>query len=150
MAATKCNNCGAQIPKGAAFCPGCGAPKAVEKPAPQPAQTQPMAAAPAPQTGPKGPDPILALINTLSTQVVMFMMIFLGIIIACIGGLIFLFASDITMYRVGIILNVLGCLFIGMFLLLGGIGNKDYDKFVRLGMILGGALTIVFSMSIAA
>ena len=32
MAAIKCVKCGANIPKGARFCPACGAPKAEEQP----------------------------------------------------------------------------------------------------------------------
>jgi hypothetical protein len=77
-------------------------------------------------------------------------MIFIGILIACIGGLIYTFSNNINMFRAGLILNVLGSLMIGSFLLIGGMQNKNYDKFVRLGMIVGGVLIITFSISIPA
>jgi hypothetical protein len=149
MAAMKCKNCGAQIPVKAEFCPGCGAPKAEAQPAQQPAQAQPMTA-PATQSGPQKPNQLLAIIDMLSTEMIMYLMIFIGLLIACIGGLIFTYANNINMSRGGLIVNVLGCLIIGSFLLIAGMQNKNYDKFVRLGMIVGGALIILFSVSLPA
>ena len=149
MATIKCKNCGAQIPVKAEFCPGCGAPKAEAKPAQQPVQAQPMIA-PATQSGSPKPNQLLAIIDMLSTEMIMYLMIFIGLLIACIGGLIFTYANNINMSRGGLIVNVLGCLIIGSFLLIGGMQNKNYDKFVRLGMILGGAIMVTWTISIPA
>jgi RNA polymerase subunit RPABC4/transcription elongation factor Spt4 len=149
MVETKCKNCGAKIPDGAQFCPGCGTPKAVEKPKQQATQTQP-ATAPVAQRGTPGQNPILAIVNMLSSEMMMYLLIFIGLLIACIGGLINTFSNSINMNRAGLILNVLGCLMIGVSLLIAGMQNKNYDKYVRLGMILGGALIITFSLSLPA
>lgn len=150
MAAIKCVKCGANIPNGARFCPACGAPKAEEQPAPQPEQPQQSASKPAPKPEPKVSKSIPELIDSIFSETNMFVMIFLGILIACIGGLIFTFGGSITTIRIGTIINVLGCLIIGLFLLIGGISIKSYEKFVKLGMILGGAIMITWSLSIPA
>ena len=105
---------------------------------------------PVTQRGNPGPNQILAIINMLSSEMIMYLMIFIGVLIACIGGLINTFSNSINMNRAGLILNVLGCLMIGLSLLIGGMQNKNYDKYIRLGMILGGALIITFSISIPA
>lgn len=144
MTAINCDKCGANIPEGAKFCPACGAPKAEEKP-------EQKKSAPAPKTEPKVSKSILELIESIFSAKNMFIMIFLGLLLACIGGLIFTFAGmNLTYIRIGTIINVLGCLFIGVFLLIGGISIKSYEKFVRLGMILGGAIMVTWSLSIPA
>lgn len=150
MAAIKCVKCGANIPKGARFCPSCGAPKAEEQPTPQPEQPQQSASKPTPKPEPKASKSIPELIDSIFSETNMFVMIFLGILIACIGGLIFTFGGGITTIRIGTVVNVLGCLIIGVFLLIGGISIKSYEKFVKLGMILGGAIMITWSLSIPA
>ena len=152
MAVSKCVKCCAKIPEGAGFCPACGAPKAVEQPVPQsaPAAPAPQPVAPTPQPILRGPSSILGIIETVFSETIMFVMIFLGLLLASIGGLIFLFAGDYNIYRVALIINVLGFIIMGLFLLMGGISNKNYDKFVRLGMIIGGAIMITLSTAIAA
>ena len=124
-------------------------PKAEEKPAPQQEQQQ-TASAPTPTPEPKASKSIPELIDSIFSETHMYVMIFLGILIACIGGLIFTFGGGITTIRIGTIINVLGCLIIGLFLLIGGISIKSYEKFVKLGMILGGAIMITWSLSIPA
>jgi hypothetical protein len=143
MAAIKCDKCDADIPEGAAFCPNCGAPKP-EK------QTQKKAPVQTPAAQPQASKSIPEVIDSIFSETNMYVMIFLGILIACIGGILFLFAGDINIIRAGTVINVLGCLFIGLFLLIGGISIKSYENFVRLGMILGGAIMITWSLSIPA
>ncbi len=143
MAEIKCAKCGANIPEKAAFCPACGAPKVEEQP-------QPKASAPTPKSEPQPSKSIPELINSIFTEPNMFIMIPLGILIACIGGLIYLFSGSVTGLRAGMIVNVFGCLLIGMFLLMGGITIKNYDKFVRLGMIVGGVIMVTWTLSIPA
>ena len=140
MVVTKCK-CGADIPEGAKFCPACGAPKAVE-PAPQPA-----AAVPKPR--PKGPSSILGILETVFTDVVIFSMILLGVLIAAIGGLINTFGS-FNLINIGLIINVLGFMFISVSLLMGGLVNKKFDNYVRFGMIVGGAIMLTWSSAIPA
>lgn len=149
MAEIKCLKCGAILPEGAAFCPACGAPKPEEKPAPQQEQQQ-TASALAPKSEPKASKSIPELIDSIFSETHMFVMIFLGILIACIGGLIFTFGGSSTTIQIGTVINVLGCLIIGLFLLIGGISIKSYEKFIKLGMILGGAIMITWSLSIPA
>lgn len=140
MAVSKCK-CGADIPEGAEFCPACGAPKAVE-PAPQPA-------AAAPKPGPKGPSSILGILETVFTDVVIFSMILLGVLIAAIGGLINTFGG-FNLINIGLIINVLGFMFMSVSLLMGGLVNKKFDNYVRFGMIVGGAIMLTWSSAIPA
>jgi hypothetical protein len=142
MVALKCANCGANIPDKAAFCPACGAPKAEVQPEQQPAQTP----KPVQQQPSKS---IPELVESIFTETNMFIMIPLGVLIACIGGLIS-FYGGFNYATAGVIVNVLGVLFIAMFLLMGGITIKNYDKYVRLGMIVGGAIMLTWTISIPA
>ena len=143
MGTIKCAKCGADIPDKAAFCPGCGAPKPENQPEQkQPAQTpKPVRQQPSKS--------IPELVESIFTETNMFIMIPLGILIACIGGLIN-FYGGFNLVTAGIIVNVLGVLFVAMFLLMGGITIKQYDKFVRLGMILGDAIMLTWTISIPA
>jgi hypothetical protein len=142
MAALKCPSCGANIPDKAAFCPACGAPKQEQQPETQKADPK--------QTPVQQPSKsIPELVESIFTETNMFIMIPLGVLIACIGGLIN-FYGGFNYSTAGIIVNVLGVLFIGMFLMMGGITIKNYDKFVRLGMILGGAIMVTWTISIPA
>ena len=139
MAAIKCTSCGADIPDKAAFCPACGAPKQEKEP--EPKQTQ----APVQQPSKSIPE----LMESIFTETNIFLLIPLGVLIACIGGLIN-FYGGFNYSTAGIIVNILGVLFIGMSLLMGGILIKKYDKFIRLGMILGGAIMLTWTLSIPA
>ena len=142
MAEIICAKCGANIPDKAAFCPSCGAPVEEKKPEPQ---------APVPEQKPKQQvsKSIPEMINSIFTETNLFIMVPLGILIAGIGGLIYIFGGYNT-YRIGLVVNVIGCLFIGMFLLMSGITIKNYEKFVRLGMIVGGIIMITWTLSIPA
>lgn len=142
MAAIKCVKCGAEIPENAAFCPACGAPKEEQ-------ESQPKTSTPTKKPEPKVSKSIPELINSIFTETNMFIMIPLGILIAGIGGLIYLFGG-FNIYKAGLIVNVIGCLFIGMFLLMCGITIKNYDKLIRLGMIVGGVIMITWTLSIPA
>ena len=136
-----CVKCGADIPEGAEFCPACGAPKAEEQ-APQPAPAAPA---------PKGPSSILGILNTVFSDVIIFSMILLGLLLACIGGLLVTFSgSNSTLYQIALILNVLGFVFMSIFLLMGGLVNKKFDNYVRFGMIVGGAIMLTWSLAIPA
>lgn len=141
----KCSNCGANIPAGAAFCPNCGAPKPVEQPVQQP---QPVAVMPQPMY--RGVSSLKDILNTIFAENMVFLMVLLGVLLASIGGLMFLFSGDLTVYRIGIILNTLGFIFMGVFLLMGGLTNKNFEKYVSFGMIVGGAIMLTWSLAISA
>ena len=143
MAVSKCDKCGAKIPAGAGFCPACGAPKAAE-PAPQPAP-----ATPAPQQVSGGPNQLMGMFDTLFSKIVIYVMILLGLLFACIGGILVLFVTGAG-FQAGAVMNSLGFVFIGTFLLMGGLVNKDFDKYVRVGMIISGALSLTWTLSWAA
>ena len=143
MAVDKCGNCGADIPKGATFCPGCGAPKVAEKPAPP---SQPAQAAPTPKPVQKAPSSIPDMMDSIFTETNIYIMIFLGILFAAIGGIILIFTFG-TVAQIGGVLNSLGFVFISVFLLFGGLVNKSYDKYIRVGMIISGALSLTWTLS---
>jgi len=145
MAANVCLKCGARIPSGAAFCPNCGAPKAVEQPVQQP---QPVAVMPQQMYRPTYS--LKDIFSTIFSESIVFVMILLGVLLAAIGGLIFLFAGDVNGLRIGTILNTTGFVLMGLFLLMGGLTNKNFEKYVSFGMIVGGAIMITWSLSIAA
>ena len=67
----------------------------------------------------------------------------LGILLAWIGTIVFTFGSESeAATKAAATLNFLGFAFLGTFLICGGIANRDIDKFVRLGMILGGVIML--------
>ena len=144
MANIKCAKCGAEMPENATFCPACGAPKEEKK------ETPKKESAAAPKSEPNISRSPQEMINSFFTEKNMFIMIPLGVLIACIGGLVYLFSGSITGLRAGLIINIFGCLLIGMFLLMCGITIKSYDKFVRLGMIVGGVILLTWTLSIPA
>ncbi len=143
MVVNKCVRCGANIPASASFCPNCGAPKAVQ-PAPKPIVTTQ-----APQPGFGGPSSILGMLDAIFSKLVIFVMILLGLLLACIGGILIVLTSG-GVRTTGAILNSLGFVFIGTFLLMGGLVNKEFDNNVRLGMVISGALMLTWILSWAA
>jgi len=157
MATVKCDKCGGIIPDGASFCPGCGAPKAAEPPAPEPTpQTQqnaPPPPAPAPQPvyrPPKksGMSGVQGLIDALTTKTMIVLGLLIGVLVAWIARIV----NDLFL-RVGTfesdLLSVVNYTFmtgVGLVLLLGGFFNKIINKYVRVGLIVAGALIIAANL----
>ena len=152
MTDDKCLKCGTKIPKEARFCPSCGAVKAIETP--QPVQSQPVqppiqSQQMQPQSMPSPSRPMYETLGPLFSKNLIIMGTLLGILLAWIGTIIATFAGiNLLLARASFILNNLGFVFIGLFLTGGGIINKDIDKYVRLGMIVGGAITLGMGISI--
>ena len=149
MTDDKCLKCGTKIPKEARFCPSCGAVKGIETPQPvqsQPVQPQPVQPQPVqPQPMQSPSRPIHETLGPLFSKNLIIMGTLLGILLAWIGEIV----ARFTIYLgAGWILNSLGFVFVGLFLTGGGIINKDIDKFVRLGLIVGGAITLGMGISI--
>ena len=150
MTDDKCLKCGTKIPKEARFCPSCGAEKAIETPQPvqslpvqqpQPTKSQQMQ----PQPMPSPSRPMYETLGPLFSKNLIIMGVLIGILLAWIGEIV----ARFTIYLgAGWVLNSLGFVFVGLFLTGGGIINKNIDKFVRLGLIVGGAITLGMGISI--
>ena len=144
MTADKCLKCGTKISKEARFCPSCGAVKAIETPPPvqsQPVQPQPVQ----PQSMQSPSRPMYETLGLLFSKNLIIVGVLIGILFAWIGEIV----ARFTIYLgAGWVLNSLGFVFVGLFLTGGGIINKDIDKYVRLGLIVGGAITLGMGISI--
>lgn len=145
MAVSKCNNCGATIPAGAAFCPSCGAPKAVEQP--------PVAQTVQPNQYQMYPthSSIEGFFDSLFSTKFIILGILLGLLLIWIGNISSIFilsptSSDLTGIRAASVLSSLGLFIIGVFAIGGGISNKNIDKFVRLGLVFGGIWLVVTNL----
>lgn len=162
MATVKCDKCGGIIPDGASFCPGCGNPKAPEPPAPQPPtpepkpqpqQTTPPPPAPAMQPVYKPPKKsgmsgIKGIIDAFTTKTMIVLGLLIGVLVAWIARIVndlFLrigsFESDLFS-----IINYTFMTGVGLVLLLGGFFNKIINKYVRVGLIVAGALIIAANL----
>ena len=141
MVEVACPKCGTNFPEGGKFCLSCGVPikggAPNPAPAPAPAPVQPMR-----QMG--------GLLDTLFSKTFIILGALLGILLAWIGGIIFIFSTDLTGLRAAIVINSLGFAGLGIFLIGGGIANNKMDKFVRLGMIFGGSVLIGWSLIVSA
>jgi len=122
-----CSKCGAKNPTGAKFCSDCGGPVQIKE------MQQSM-------------EQIDGIFEKLFSKTLIVGGILLGILLIWIGSIIFTFASGDAL-KAASVLNSLGLAAISMFLLGGGLANKNIDKYVRLGMILGGALILLSLVS---
>ena len=110
-----CPKCGAENPGGAKFCLNCGARLGL---------------------------PAKEVFELLFSRSLIVAGSLLGILLAWIGTLVFTFGESGTATNAAETLNFLGFALVGTFLICGGITNRDIDKFVRLGMILGGVIML--------
>lgn len=138
-----CKKCGANIPDNAAFCPGCGAAKPEGKPSPE---LQPVAPAPAIKTPKSSGSGLQGLANTLFSKMFLMLGISIGLLLAWIGKILTVFTSG-TVSQVGNVLVFTGLVGMGFVLLGGGLLNKNLDKYIRLGMIVGSSILITFALA---
>ena len=138
MAASKCGNCGADIPENATFCPGCGASKGAAPQAAQPMRMGPSSMG--------NSSPLESLFNMVFSKTAIILGAAIGVLLAWIGGLILIFAP--LSGNIAFLLSSMGFAAIGLLLVGGGIWNKKIDKFARLGMIIIGAYSIVQTVSV--
>ena len=151
MVDINCSKCGAKIPEGAKFCLSCGSKIEVKKkPEPTPQPQAPQQAAPAPMATPRGSSSINDIIGSIFNESLIYIMILLGLLFVSIGGLMFVYGGWGTVPTIGLVLNSLGFFFMGTFLLMGGLINKNFPEYVRFGMILGGAIMLTWSLAISA
>ena len=130
----KCKKCGADIPDDAAFCPSCGSPK------PQPQQAAPMQAQPQ-KSGDGG---MKNFIETVFSMKLIVLGLFIALLIAWITRLVGLFVIGITNP-----MNAVSITFMagaGVILLFGGMLNSKHNKYLRLGMIISGALFLAMNI----
>jgi len=148
MAVGKCLKCGADIPDGAEFCPGCGAPKAAPvQPMQQPMYQQPPM---------KSADPLKNLAETIFSTKFMMVFILIGILLVFIGMFIWTFgypgepatdADDYGILKPAAVITNLGFFAISTTLLCGGIVNNKLNSYVRLGLVLAGAWILTGTLS---
>ena len=144
MAVSKCLKCGVDIPDGAEFCPGCGAPKGAQTQA-QPMQSyQPTQAAPMSM---QKVSPMAGIFDMFFSKTGVIMGLAIGILLAWIGVLIGTFSDgngDIATF-----MSATGFAAIGLVLVAGGVWNRKIDTRARLGMVgIGGyVLTVGLSVS---
>ena len=166
MPAVKCENCGTMIPEDAVFCPECGASKSTpQKPAqtepkptqqaqPQPAQpepkptqqAQPQPVQPIAQKGPGAQVTMSNLAETVFSKFMIMLGICIGILLVWIGVILRNFAGGVGSTINGI-LSPTAFAGIGLLIFGGGFLNKDFDKFVRMGMVIIGGLIIVIGIA---
>ena len=133
MAVSKCVKCGANIPKGAGFCPACGAPKA--EAAPQPvAQPVPVKKA--------GSD-LQGMIDTLLSPKIITIGFFIGVLVAWISRIVnqFLFVGTAP-YSAMIIVRFTFMAGVGGLLLCGGFLNTKLNVYVRAALIAAGGVIV--------
>jgi len=125
----KCSKCGAEIPDEAGFCPGCGAPKEQKQPV-----AQPMPPAPKKSSG----SGVKGLIYTVTSPMMLTIGLFIGILVAWIIRLV-------GQFFVHAAINVVNLTFmtgIGGLLLFTGLLNDKYSKYIRVGLIVAGAVIL--------
>jgi len=131
----KCVKCGADFPEEANFCPSCGAKRgAAAQYAPAPQQTY-------------------GIFNSLFSKNFIIAGVCLGILFAWIGSIIYIFGAitaipNLDAIKASLVLGFIGFAALGLFLLGGGIFNKEIDKYVRVGMVVMGAYIIVATMNL--
>jgi len=117
-----CSKCGAENPGEAKFCSNCGTRLVV---------------------------PVKGVLESLFSQPLIVAGSLLGILLAWIGTIVFIFGGGSEpATKAAATLNFLGFALLGTFLTCGGITNQDIDKFVRLGMILGGVIVLGLRLGI--
>lgn len=149
MTDTKCNNCGAKIPNEVQFCPSCGAPKG----AGQSVSQQTQAAAKPMYTGVNS---IQGLLNMVFSRKLIIFGVCLGILLIWIGMVIGNFSigypyTDMNFYgpKFAATINSLGFAILAIALIGGGIQNRKIDKFVRMGMVFGGTISLGLSLDVS-
>ncbi len=156
MPAVKCKNCGTMIPEDAAFCPECGESKttAQKQAQPQPETTQPA------QPQPVQPQPVQpmakprpstqasmsSLASTVFSKYMIMLGVCIGILLVWIGVILRNFAGS-TGSNINGILSPTAFAGIGLLVFGGGFLNKDFDKYVRMGMVIIGGFIIVFGIA---
>jgi hypothetical protein len=145
----KCDKCGAEIPDGASFCPGCGAPQPEKKPAP--AQTSPPQQTyyqppPSRRSGVSG---INGIIGTFFSKQMIIIGLFIGVLIAWItkvAGDIMNFPLYTLEYSIVNIVNYTFMAGVGFLLLGGGFLNCKLSKYIRIGLIVAGGLILAYNI----
>ena len=128
-----CSKCGASFPEEANFCPSCGAKRG--------ATTQ------------YATQQTYGIFNSLFSKNLIIIGVCFGILLAWIGSIIYIFGAitaipNMDAIKAALVLGFIGFAALGLFLLGGGIFNKEIDKYVRVGMVVMGAYIIVATMNL--
>jgi len=122
-----CNKCGASFPEEANFCPGCGAKRVV--------------------TTQYATQPTYGIFGMLFSKNLIMAGVCFGILFAWIGSLIATLGTTTDTMKAAIVLGNIGFAVLSLFLLGGGIFNKEIDKYIRVGMVIMGAYIVVTTLS---
>lgn len=127
----KCVKCGADFPEEANFCPSCGAKRvAAAQYAPQQTQTY-------------------GIFGMLFSKNLIIAGVCFGILFAWIASVIFTFGTTSQdAIKAAMVIGNIGFAALSLFLIGGGIFNKEIDKYVRVGMVVMGAYIIVATMNL--
>jgi len=124
-----CNKCGASFPEEANFCPSCGAKKGA--------------------TIQHATQQAYGIFGMLFSKNLIIAGVCLGILFAWIGSIIFTFGTTSQdAIKAAMVLANMGFAALSLFLLGGGIFNKEIDKYVRVGMVIMGAYVAVATLNI--
>ena len=143
MVSVKCNKCGAQIPEGAAFCPGCGAPKTDQNQTPPPPaqQTPPPPPPPVQPVKVKGSSGYDGFIDSMFSRMVIVIIVGVFIMIAWIARLVNMFVGG----SIGQAMTIMNFTFMtgaGLMAAGGGFLNQKYNIYIRVGLIAAGSILI--------
>ena len=166
----KCSKCGADLSADAEFCPLCGTKKVAqpvqpEQPAPvqpepvqqQPAQTQPTAVSPPPPKPVKTGGGAQGFIDLIFSKMLLTIGVGICFLVAWIAKLIMQFidqweyslggiTSQTTAFTAMYVLNFTFMAAAGLLLFGAGFLYKKYNTYIRIGLIVAGA--VVLSTSI--
>ena len=124
-----CSKCGTSFPEEANFCPSCGAKRG--------ATTQ------------YATQPTYGIFGMLFSKNLIIVGVCFGILLAWIGSVIFTFGTTSQdAIKAAMVLGNIGFAALGLFLLGGGIFNKEIDKYIRVGMVIMGAYIVVITLNI--
>jgi len=138
-----CSKCGAEMPNDAVFCPACGAPKPAGNPAPAPTVPQTQPAPVSQPVAKKAGTDFSGMIDTFFSLKMMVIGFFIAVLVAWIARVVNQFMMPGT--AAADVLSVVNITFmagIGAILLLGGFLNTRLDKYMRVGLLIAGALIL--------
>lgn len=128
-----CSECGTEIEEDMQFCPECGASLAGEGSA---------ASGGASPTHPVTTPTANLDLSSLFSKKMTTLAVGIGILVIFIGAVVCNVAESSGFLKAGLVLYNLGGLALGGTLFLGSLVNEDIDRYIRVGMLVGGALIV--------
>ncbi len=127
-----CPECGADIEEDMQFCPECGGALAGEATANDGASSE------HPVTGPS----TNVDISSLFSKKMMTLAVGVGLLVVFLGAVVCNVAGGSGVLKAGLVLYNLGGLVLGGTLFLGSLVNEELDRYLRVGLLVAGALVV--------